>query len=346
MISDRNVDQKNGRLGRDHAELTFWTADTTDPSTLHSLNGWRAVKTVDQFKKLLAAAVDRFPAIRDPERNSEQKHVTLFVHGYNTDWIDSVRDYLKVFDNLFSGQDGLGLCVLFTWPSDGMKLGYFPDRLDARKSAPDLADVLGELYDWLAEQEEIGATTPKKGCIAKTSLISHSMGNFVMQKAMQLVWTRKNQPLLVSLINQLLMVAADVDNDLFQGSEAIDKSDGDAITNLAYRVTALYTGRDPVLGLSAGLKHFGKRRLGRSGLADACAVPDNVWQVDCSSLISNDATGIHSSYFVEPRTVALMREILRGVDRQVLVSKGLAPATTPCPPRQPAPVMPLVTVPV
>jgi hypothetical protein len=32
-----------------------------------------------------------------------------------------------------------------------------------------------------------------------------------------------------------------------------------------------------VLGVSAGLKHFGKRRLGRSGLADDAPLPGNVW---------------------------------------------------------------------
>src|SRR5262249_21681820 len=97
-------------------------------------------------------------------------------------------------------------------------------------------------------------------------------------------------------------------------------------------------GRDPVLGLSAGLKHFGKRRLGRSGLADACDVPDNVWGIDCSSLIGGDAKHIHSSYFDEPRTIALMRALLRGVGRQGIVDDGLAPATRPCPPNQPSPV--------
>ena len=80
------------------------------------------------------------------------------------------------------------------------------------------------------------------------------------------------------------MVAADVDNDLFNGDKAIDKSDGDAIANLTYRVTALYTGRDSLLGLSAGLKHSGKRRLKRSGLDRSTRHPDNVWDVDCSTL--------------------------------------------------------------
>jgi esterase/lipase superfamily enzyme len=128
------------------------------------------------------------------------------------------------------------------------------------------------------------------------------------------------------LINQLLMVAADVDNDIFKGGEDIDKGDGDAIANLTYRVTALYTGRDQVLGLSAGMKHFGKRRLGRSGLDRTYTAPDNVWAIDCSSLIPADADNIHSAYFDSDATVKLMRELLRGVDRQVLKSEGLAPA--------------------
>jgi len=43
-----------------------------------------------------------------------------------------------------------------------------------------------------------------------------------------------------------------------------------------------HSGKDPVLGLSAGLKHFGKRRLGRSGIDHDFPVPDNVWDIDCS----------------------------------------------------------------
>jgi esterase/lipase superfamily enzyme len=211
--------------------------------------------------------------------------------------------------------------VLFTWPSDGMVTNYLPDRADARAAAPDLADVLSALFDWMLKKQADGVDDPTKACRAKTSLIAHSMGNYVLQNAMQLAWTRKNQPLLVSLINQLIMVAADVDNDLFDSGETVDGSDGDAIANLSYRVTALYSGRDPVLGLSAGLKHFGKRRLGRSGLADPTGVPDNVWQVDCSPMFNPGQSGIHSAYFEEARTIDLMRRILCGTDRTVLMQE-------------------------
>jgi esterase/lipase superfamily enzyme len=155
------------------------------------------------------------------------------------------------------------------------------------------------------------------------------MGNYVVQKAMAAAWTRKNQPLLVSLINQLLMVAADVDNDLFDAG-APDNDDGAAVVNLTYRITALYSGRDEVLGASAGLKHFGTRRLGRSGLAHQPPLvtqppqTDNVWDVDCSSFFSSNVSGIeiHGAYFVTDGTLELMRQILRGVDRGVLNATG------------------------
>jgi hypothetical protein len=56
-------------------------------------------------------------------------------------------------------------------------------------------------------------------------------------------------------------------------------------------------------------------------------LPDNVWDVDCSSLIPADATDIHSSYFESssPETLELMRQVLCGIDRKVLAAKDLAP---------------------
>ena len=91
-------------------------------------------------------------------------------------------------------------------------------------------------------------------------------------------------------------------------------------------MTALYSGMDPVLGLSAGLKHFGKRRLGRSGLDHDLPVSDNVWDVDCSAFFQkNKASGIHSAYFGDPDCQKLMSALLQGVDRTVIVNNGLAP---------------------
>jgi esterase/lipase superfamily enzyme len=321
MISNRTL--QDGDLANIRGPLTYWLTENEGVTTLAN---WNSV-TADDFKTAVLQAADAFPLL-PPALAEDQKHVTLFIHGYNNSWQDAAKRYQSILANLFSGDTGLGLCILFTWPSDGAYLGYYPDAVQARETAPDLSAVLNEFYDWLLVKQKAAIRNANDACKAKTSIIAHSMGNYVLQKALQLTWTRQNQPMLVSLINQLLMVAADVDNDLFKMGEGTDKSDGDAMANLTYRVTALYTGRDPVLGLSAGLKHFGKRRLGRSELDRSYPLPDNVWDVDCSSIIPTDATDIHSSYFEpnSPKTIALMRLLLKGVDRTVLVRSGAAPA--------------------
>ena len=314
MVSNRELvaGTLTSRIGDD----TYWTSDGSGPQD--QLASWTSA-TKDEFKKALVKATGRFPQILDPENHEEQRHVGVFVHGFNNSWDGAARRYKGIADDLYAANN-LGICVLFTWPSDGSALGYIPDRLDARRSADSLASMLSDLYDWAIQKQVDGSLDPAKGCRAKISLIAHSMGAFVTQKAMQTVWTRKNKPLLVSLINQMLLVAADVDNDLFSSGEVVDNSDGDAMSNLCYRITALYTGRDSTLGLSAGVKHFGKRRLGRSGLAGR--EPDNVWGVDCSGLINPSVGKVHSSYFkpTESTCGELMRQVLRGDDRTVIAA--------------------------
>jgi esterase/lipase superfamily enzyme len=331
MISGRNLPAKGPKtpanFGDDRGDLTFWTADTgpvTDPAKWTNVS--RAV-----FQKRLIAAAEDFPNLDPATHNSEdQRHVTFVIHGYNNKWAEEAGRYQGICDSLFTAPDSLGECIMYDWPSLGNVLGYLPDREHARDCANDLADVLSTLYEYMRAKQMAGAEDPSNACKAKISVIAHSMGNYLLQKAMAVVWTRKNQPLLMSLMNQLLMVAADVDNDLFKSGETVQQSDGDAIANLTYRVTALYSGKDPVLGLSAGLKHFGKRRLGRSGIDHDFPVSDNVWDVDCSRFFTSETVknfpqGVHSAYFEVPDAMKLIRELLRGVDRAVLVDEGLAP---------------------
>jgi esterase/lipase superfamily enzyme len=322
MISERTV--QNDGFGVDRGPISYWLSDK---GQLDKFANWSRVDAT-QFKAQLVAAADQFPSIAHGG-NEQQSHVTLFVHGYNEGWKDAAGRYEKLCADLFSGPDSLGLCISFDWPSFGSVLGYLPDRDHARECAGDLADLLSELYDWLLQKQQAAIIDPRNACKAKVSIIAHSIGNFVLQKAMAAAWTRKNQPLLASLINQLLMIAADVDNNLFEPN-ADDASDGNALANLTYRITALYSGRDAVLGASAGLKHFGTRRLGRSGLALRPPTgKDNVWDVDCSGFFPETVEGlnIHSAYFGPYGTIPLMRDILRGLDRTVLTTLGRTTGT-------------------
>lgn len=322
LISDR--DKGDGGLGTgqgmNNAGLTYWTSEGGD---LTNIGSWQRVNTAKAFQNQLADAANQFPA---DVPNEQQSHVTLLVHGFNVSFQSATAFYQKFCNNLFTGPDSLnGLCILYDWPSLGSVVGYEPDRAHARACAGDLTDILSAMFDYLVQVQNATIKNPDNACKAKVSLVAHSMGNYVLQKAMAAAWTRKNQPLLASLLNQLVMVAADVDNDLFDAG-APDNGDGSAVVNLSYRITALYSGRDAVLGMSAGLKHFGTRRLGRSGLAHNPPLvsqppeTDNVWDVDCSGFFPNEIVGeaIHGEYFNNDGTIGLMRKILRGIDRGVL----------------------------
>ena len=232
MINSRS----QGGVGPDVSAdgMTYWVSDK---QPLTDIKNWRKV-TAANFQKLLVGASDKFPKY-DLAENEKQSHVTILVHGYNQTFVKAAAFYEKLCGSLFDGPDSLGLCILYDWPSRGNLLGYEPDRSHARLCAQDLTDVLSALFDWLTKKQQQTIDNPAKACKAKVSVIAHSMGNYVVQKAMAAAWTRKNQPLLVSLINQLLMVAADVDSDLFDEG-APDNNDGNAVANLSYRITALY----------------------------------------------------------------------------------------------------------
>jgi esterase/lipase superfamily enzyme len=329
LITNRNQDKPNNIFGCTLDALTFWTFDPAASPTcdIKLLSSWTQC-TVDQLRAALVSAASKFPnpITTLPEK---QKHLTLFIHGYDNDWLQAMDRYNTIATQLFDGPDSLGELISFDWPSEGSLLGYLPDRAEARKTGDDLTNVLSELYDWMSKQQIAATISLDNACHAKTSIIAHSMGNYALEYAMNALWTRKNRPLLVSLMQEVIMVAADVDNDLFRNGENVSHGDGEGLANLSYRITALYTGRDNVLGASAGLKHFGKRRLGRAGLDNTYPVPDNVWDVDCSNLIKSDVDGItvHGEYFnpTETGVYKLFRGILEGNDRSVLINNGSVP---------------------
>jgi len=191
MISVRD----EGGTGDDRNKngATFWTSDSSnDNNELRDIKNWDK-SSLSQFRKDLVAACQDFPDL-PPEQQEEEKHVTLCIHGYNDNFEACVDFYSRICDGLYSGEDGLGICILFTWPSKGEVYGYLPDRSEARMCADDLGEALNALYDVLARNQTVAANDPEKACRAKISIISHSMGNFLTQMALFHVWKRNNSP--------------------------------------------------------------------------------------------------------------------------------------------------------
>jgi esterase/lipase superfamily enzyme len=315
MITNRNVD--GNELGNKRDQLRCFTSDKPG---LDSLNNWTELSR-EQFRTRLIQIAGGFPQV-DESANEKQKHISFFVHGYNTRWTEAVARYRKLQRDLYADRSGLGQLILFTWPSNGSTYGYLPDREDARASGPDLADIFVDLHDHLTKMQRavaMNGTTPP--CRAKISVIAHSMGNYVLQKSLAVASKKLNNPQLITLIHQVAMVAADVDHDLFQTDQP-QESDGSLMANLCYRIGALFTGRDSVLGASAGLKHFGKRRLGRSGLDDPSAVHDNVFDYDVTNILPANASNIHSAVFEHSGTLDILRQLLVGRDRGLISTRA------------------------
>ena len=324
MATNRKVG-KNGLTEDRSDKLSFFECKANCP--VDDISSWTRLEAEDFVKRLRTvagsfpptpaqvAAEAGKPVLAD-EDHPLQQHLSLFVHGYNNSWQDAVKRYAQIKTELYDKR-GLGALVLYTWPSNGTSAGYLPDREDARASGEQTADLFTTLHDIVLKNELVAADTgdPSKRCRAKISIIAHSMGNYVVQKGLAVAARRLNSPQLITLIHQLAMVAADVDNDLFQQGQP-DTQDGSLMANLCYRIGALYTGLGNVLGASAGLKHFGKRRLGRSGLADRDNVYDNVFDEDVSDLIIRK--NIHSAVFDSPKAMDLLEQVLRGIDRKFL----------------------------
>ncbi|HEX6829790.1 MAG TPA: alpha/beta hydrolase, partial [Burkholderiales bacterium] len=128
--------------------LSYFTAPPeADPTQLAE---WKEL-SASEFEKQLTALAAQFPILPD-DQNSRQKHLSLFVHGYNNSWQDSVERYSKLKRDLFDQPD-LGVPILFSWPSNGSPAGYLPDREDARNSGPQTAELFVRLHDIVAAQQ-------------------------------------------------------------------------------------------------------------------------------------------------------------------------------------------------
>src|SRR5262249_115431 len=115
MISDRTVDRQNGQFGGDCGQLSYWVSDGGPRGQFVS---WRETNEGD-FEKSIEDAVGTFPPIIDAAHQQEQKHITLFVHGYNNTWQQEAQRYQAICASLFDGPDSMGICIWFDWPSKG-----------------------------------------------------------------------------------------------------------------------------------------------------------------------------------------------------------------------------------
>lgn len=92
-------------FGTSQSGLTYWTLKAPG-LPLNILDSWQQQRWTT-FKQLLIQTSDQFPNSFGlaPEK---QRHVCLFIHGYNVTWTSAMNTYGNLATQLFDGPDSLG----------------------------------------------------------------------------------------------------------------------------------------------------------------------------------------------------------------------------------------------
>lgn len=232
--------------------------------------------------------------------------VLVFVHGFNVSWEAAVGSALAL--QVMQNRDGVGdpkqqtAVVLFSWPSDGMALpfvSYKSDRSEAKGSGYAFARGLLKLRDHLAA---LADRANGGACPQDLHLLCHSMGNYVLQNALERMREFTPGSALPRLFDHVFLCSPDVDDAALEPGQPM----GD-LHQLARTVSVYHNTGDVALHVSDYTKG-NPDRLGSAGAARAAMLPDKVEQVDCSAIVGGL---VEHSYYLDGRVAD---DILRSID--------------------------------
>jgi esterase/lipase superfamily enzyme len=165
-----------------------------------------------------------------------ERHVLLFVHGYNTRFEEAVYRFAQIAHDAGAPV----VPVLFTWPSRGKLFDYVYDRESATYSRDALEQVLQAMVN-----------NPN---VTGVSILAHSMGNFVTVEALRQMAIRNRG--LSPKIRDIMLASPDIDFDVFRRQIAeIETSDKSPPVTLfvskddkALAASSALAGNEPRLG--------------------------------------------------------------------------------------------------
>jgi esterase/lipase superfamily enzyme len=284
------------------------------------------------------------------------RDLLILVHGFNVSWEEAVATAAafeavvnRVDPRLDAGQRVQPVRVLlFTWPSDGSALpwaSYKSDRADARGTSGALGRALLKLRDQLhqlgrevrqnsaevrllrqqmsgrpaAEVERaVAQLEATQLCAQKLHLLAHSMGNYVLQNALQRIFDFSPGNQLPRLFDHVFLCAPDIDDDALEADKPMAR-----VHQVAQAVAVYHNANDTALKISDYTKG-NPDRLGQRGAARPQALHQKIQQVDCAPLV----TGLtQHSYYTNGLIARDIRLALQGVlpTQRGLRATGTAP---------------------
>lgn len=232
----------------------------------------------------------------------------VLLPGFDSTFLDSMSRAAQVMHN-YKAAD----VFCFSWPSQG-KLdlpSYKADRDAAAKSANAVADSLRKLFAVL---------TALKANLPVLHIVAHSMGNYVLRNAVQLIPAKERSK---TLFESAFLMAADENYDSLSKAKELGP-----LIKLAKKVPVYKNGGDFALSLSNLIN--GYPRLGAWGPRDLSKLPMTVTSVDCSDVAStqgdNGETHYgHQYYRLSPWVIKDVLQVLAGVSPDKI--EGRLPAT-------------------
>lgn len=202
----------------------------------------------------------------------EKPGVLLFVHGYNTSFIDAARRTAQLaYDLAFPGPT-----VFLSWPSDASVINYMRDGEVAETSWLASSQVLSDLTSLLPN--------------GPVYVVAHSMGTRVMLGG--LTRLLEQSPSRRRTIKAVVMAAPDMSQAAFRMNIAYK------VLNLGIPFTLYASDRDLALGASEFLQ--GGKRLGMGG--QSLFVMNGIDSVDASA-VTRDFFALNHSYFGDKTAV-------------------------------------------
>lgn len=204
-------------------------------------------------------------------------NLVLYIHGYNIDFEKSCRRGALL-------QRALGLeerLLLFSWPADGNMLKYTWDEADLVWSVPHIAEFLD-----LA----IAATGD-----GNLDVVAHSLGARGIVQALARLSYRANEN---TLLNELVLIAPDIDIDIF-------RQELPQLKKLVRRITVYVSENDKALKLSQEV--HGYPRLGQAG--KDLTIFEEVESIDISAINLRRFSG-HIYHLFNPEVIGDLTELL------------------------------------
>jgi esterase/lipase superfamily enzyme len=232
-------DRAAGSLGRGLLGRLIWGDNRVKVSSTYDLDA-------PEFWSAVASEIAKLGV--------EDGHGLIFIHGYQTKFLDAARRTAQLKVDLAHE----GPAAFFSWPSVGEAAGYTGDESAIEGSE-------------LAIRNFIVGFAARSG-VAAVHIVAHSMGNRGLLRAMDAIAKAAAASVTPIRFGQVFLAAPDVDTQLFKNLAA-------AYRQLCTRTTLYVTNNDKAIGLSLLL-----HRYPRIGLVPPVAVLPGIDTIDARAV--------------------------------------------------------------